>query len=229
MFRVLTTNSGDKSQNASNSQNDHNQILFTASLQKADKHKKRKNESSPESPSSDSGNSSSSEESVEEDNSPKSYRFQIISKSESHKWELLGEMADYANHQFQCFVQEKDVEENLLVLQPVPENVRGVKKLDDFVKSIMGQDAQVLKQDAIMEKFQQKILDVLGPLSRLWKGLEDIKNAPDDTVPVPVEDHIKLIEQTVLLLGQASNSILYSRRLQILKTLIKDPKKQKMS
>ena len=136
-------------------------------------------------------------------------------------------MADYANHQFQCFVQEKDVEENLLVLQPVPENVRGVKKLDDFVKSIMGQDAQVLKQDAIMEKFQQKILDVLGPLSRLWKGLEDIKNAPDDTVPVPVEDHIKLIEQTVLLLGQASNSILYSRRFQILKTLIKDPKKAK--
>ena len=138
-------------------------------------------------------------------------------------------MADYANHQFQCFVQEKDVEENLLVLQPVPENVRGVKKLDDFVKSIMGQDAQVLKQDAIMQKFQQKILDVLGPLSRLWKGLEDIKNAPDDTVPVPVEDHIKLIEQTVLLLGQASNSILYSRRFQILKTLIKDPKKAKIS
>ena len=78
-----------------------------------------------------------------------------------------------------------------------------------------------------MEKFQQKILDVLGPLSRLWKGLEDIKNAPGDTVPMSVEDHIKLIEQTVLLLGQASNSILYSRRFQILKTLIKDPKKAK--
>ena len=56
------------------------------------------------------------------------------------------------------------------------------------------------------------------------KGLEDIKNVPDDTVPMPVEDHIKLIEQTV---GQTSNSILYSRRLQILKTLIKDPKKAK--
>ena len=59
------------------------------------------------------------------------------------------------------------------------------------------------------------------------EGSEDIKNAPDDTVLVPVEDHIKLIEQTVLLLGQAWNSILYSRRLQILKSLIKDPKKAK--
>ena len=188
---------------------------------------KRKRELSPESSSSDSGNSSSSEESLEEGNSTKSHGFQIISKSESHKWELPGEMADYINHQFECFIPEKDVEENPLVLQLVPENVRGVKKLNDFVKSIMRQSAQALNQDAIMEKFQQKILYVLGPLSRLWKGLEDIKNAPDDTVPVPVEDHIKLIEQTVLLLGQASNSILYSRRLQILKTLIKDPKKAK--
>ena len=42
------------------------------------------------------------------------------------------------------------------------------------------------------------------------EGFENIKNAPDDTVLVPVEDHIKLIEQTVLLLGQASNLILYS-------------------
>ena len=92
----------------------------------------------------------------------------------------------------------------------------------------MGPSAQVLNQDATMEKFLQKILDVLGPLSRLWKGLEDIKNAPDDTVPVPVEDHIKLIEQTVLLLGQASNSILYSQCFQMLKTLIKDPKKAKI-
>ena len=57
--------------------------------------------------------------------------------------------------------------------------------------------------------------------------MEDIKNAPDDTVPVPNEDHIKLTEQTILLLGQESNSILYSQLLQILKTLIKNPKKAK--
>ena len=72
-------------------------------------------------------------------------------------------MPDYVNHQFECFISEKDEEENL---QPVPENVRGVKKLDDSVKSIIRQSAQVLNQDANMEKSQQKILDVLGPVSR---------------------------------------------------------------
>ena len=59
-------------------------------------------------------------------------------------------MGDYVNHRFEFFIPEKDVEENLLILQPVPENVRGVKKLDDFVKSIMGQSAQVLNQGATM-------------------------------------------------------------------------------
>ena len=43
-------------------------------------------------------------------------------------------MTGYVNHQFKYFIPEKHAEENLLVLQPVPENVRGVKKLDDFVK-----------------------------------------------------------------------------------------------
>ena len=78
-------------------------------------------------------------------------------------------MADYVNHQFEYFIPEKDVIENLLILQLVPENVWGVKKLDNFVKSIMGQSAQVLNQDVIMEKIQQKNLYVLGALSRLWK------------------------------------------------------------
>ena len=50
-------------------------------------------------------------------------------------------------------------------------SLRMSKKLDDFVKSIIAQSAQVLNQGKTMEKFQQQILDVIGPLSRLWKGL----------------------------------------------------------
>ena len=59
--------------------------------------------------------------------------------------------------------------------EPVPVNVGGAKKLDDFSKSIMGQGEQVLNQDATMKKFQQKILDVLGFLFSLWKELEIYK------------------------------------------------------
>ena len=66
----------------------------------------------------------------------------------------------------------------------------GVLKLDDFIKLIMGQSALVLNQDATKEKLLQIFLDVMGNLSRLWKRLQDIKNAPDDTVAVPVEQAV---------------------------------------
>ena len=56
---------------------------------------------------------------------------------------------------------------NLLILQLVPENVRGIEKLAAFVRTIMGQRAEVLNQDATMKKFQQRILDVLGSLKVL--------------------------------------------------------------
>lgn len=38
-------------------------------------------------------------------------------------------MTDYASPQFECFTPEKDAEENLVIIQPIPENVRSVKKI----------------------------------------------------------------------------------------------------
>ena len=68
----------------------------------------------------------------------------------------------------------------------------------------------------------------MGPLSRLWKALQDIKQTgPKETVSVPIGKYIILVEQSELLLGQASYTIIYGGRLNILKPLTKDPKKAK--
>ena len=67
----------------------------------------------------------------------------------------------------------------------------------------------------------------MGSLSRLWKGLEDVRNDTSEAVEVPVDIFATLIEQTILLLGLASLSVSYARRLNILKTLLKDPREAK--
>ena len=67
----------------------------------------------------------------------------------------------------------------------------------------------------------------MGPLSRLWKELEDVRSESSEAVEVPIHTFTTLIEQTTLLLGQASLSALYARRLNILKTLLKDHRKAK--
>ena len=50
-----------------------------------------------------------------------------------------------------------------------------------------------------------------------------LRMPPEDTVSV--ENHIKLIEPAVILLGQEADSILYGQHLQILKSSMKDPQK----
>ena len=65
----------------------------------------------------------------------------------------------------------------------------------------------------------------MGPLSRLWKGLEDVLNESSEAVEVPVGTFATMIERTTLLLGQASLLISHASLLSILKTLLKDPRK----
>ena len=48
----------------------------------------------------------------------------------------------------------------------------------------------------------------MGPLSRLWKELEDILKAPfDEAVKVSVDKFVVLVELVILWLGQASLSV----------------------
>ena len=85
-----------------------------------------------------------------------------------------------------------------------------------------------MTSDYQMERFQGKILEVMGPLSLLWKRLEDIRKAPsDETVEVPVDKFLTLVEHVILLLGQPSLSVSYTRRLNILKMITKDLRKAK--
>ena len=86
---------------------------------------------------------------------------------------------------------------------PVPSNLQEVPVLDDFVKILLVSQT-VIMTDHQMERFQEKILQVMDPLSRLWKGLEDVRNESSEAVEVPVDAFATLIEQTTLLLGQAS-------------------------
>ena len=84
----------------------------------------------------------------------------------------------------------------------------------------------VTTSDHQMKILQGKILEVMSPLSRLCKGLEDIRKAPsDEAVEVPVDKFVTLAEQVILLLGQASLPVSYTTLLNILKMITKDPRK----
>ena len=82
-----------------------------------------------------------------------------------------------------------------------------------------------------MKIFQGKIPDLVDPLSRLsrlWKGLKDILKAPsDEALEVLKDKFATLFEEVILSLSQASLSVSYTRRINILKMITKDPRKAK--
>ena len=80
-------------------------------------------------------------------------------------------MADYVNQQFECFIPRKDVdvEVNLLILKPVPENVRGVKKIERFSKLSYGAQNTNFKRGHNHGKVK-KNLDVMGTIELCLEG-----------------------------------------------------------
>ena len=64
-------------------------------------------------------------------------------------------MAEYANTHFETYVKEADLKQQILMENPVPDNLEQVKKLDDFVR------------DILKDKRKQKDLDIDGTIEKL--------------------------------------------------------------
>ena len=153
-------------------------------------------------------------------------RFKVILKGEEFKWSLPSSMVEYVNHHFNANIPDKDNEEQLLTENPVPSNPQQLKPLDNLIRSLLLPSQTVTTSDCQMERFQGKILDVMGPLSRLWKGLEDLRKASsDEAVEISVDKFVTIVEQVILLLGQVSLSLSYTRPLNILKMITNDLRK----
>ena len=89
---------------------------------------------------------------------------------------------------------------------------------DDFLKDLLKEKRKTNEQNLenIFEKLQNKTRDVMGPLAKLWKMLEDAKQTEDEAVQISVNELLFYVEQIVLLLGQSSNAIAHHRRLNVL-------------
>ena len=59
----------------------------------------------------------------------------------------------------------------------------------------------------------------MGPLSKIWTAVELARLSQQDSVEVNLKEIQELVEQTVLLMGQAMNSISYYRRFYMLLAL----------
>ena len=99
------------------------------------------------------------------------------------------------------------MKEAILFKNLAPDNLDNVKKLDHFLRGILKEKSKTNEQiiENVLEKLQRKIVDVMGPPSKLWNILEGAKGEEEDAVQISINDSLHYVEQTVLLLGQSNH------------------------
>ena len=80
------------------------------------------------------------------------------------------------NLHFKNYILDKDINKKILTENPVPLNPQEVPVLDDFVKTPLVLHT-VITTDHQMEKFQEKILQVMGPYHNSGKDWKMFKTS----------------------------------------------------
>ena len=88
-------------------------------------------------------------------------------------------------------------------------------------------DSLEVAADSNLVRVQQKLLDVMGPLSEVSTTVEKASNSGFEQVDVSLLQILTNLDETVILLGQAFNNILNARRFNALKQINRDPRKTK--
>ena len=84
-----------------------------------------------------------------------------------------------------------------------------------------------MDQDATFEKIQCKNINVMGPLSKFWLLVQNALLSQKEGVPIKINKVKEYVEQSILLLGQSTNSMTFHRRYNILSTLNCAPQQRK--
>ena len=57
-----------------------------------------------------------------------------------------------------------------------------------------------MQEDKVLQKIQQKVLNVLGPLSKIWQNIENSTQCKTDRVKIDLCEFKELTEQSVMML-----------------------------
>ena len=183
--------------------------------------------------SSEEGNDSIDEETRTSKTSDSSdyIRFDVMEEEKRHL-SLPEDMEKYLLKSFSKFTPDKVLNEKILDKYPLPSHVKALK-LDDYVPEIFSSSNSSYGKpyDQNLAQIQGRVGTVMGPLSRLWLDLENIRKAikrgTSSDTSLDIFDCLGLVEKSITLLGQAFTTTTYHRRMNVLYNLTKDVKKAK--
>ena len=140
-------------------------------------------------------------------------------------------MIEYTTKRFTQYVSEKKVKELILDNYPVPQDVPGLEipTVDDYIPELfLARKADYGKHvDDTWQRVQGRVVDVMGPLSKLWSILDSVRADEGAAGEIDLFECLDLVEKAITILGQAKIKINYQRQENILYRFTKDQKKAK--
>lgn len=156
-------------------------------------------------------------------------RFEIDDDTQK-KWSLPEDMNKYLSKKFNNFIPDKTLKEKILDKYPLPSS-SSIKApdLDDYVPEIFSANNSSYGKsyDTNLHQIQGRIGTVMGPLSRIWLDLDNIRSGRESGENLDPTEWLKIVEKAITLLGQAFTTTTYHRRMNVLYNLTKDVKKAK--
>ena len=134
-------------------------------------------------------------------------------------------MIEYLNKCTHIQISDKDMKEKISKDISVPANVKEPQVLQNYIKEILTENKRILTSthEKSLKEVQEKVLHILGTLSRLWLIIENEMLSSSGCGYEDLQEMAaisRLFEQTMPLIGQAFHSVNYYRRQNILTTLI---------
>ena len=157
-------------------------------------------------------------------------RFQTCRSLSQYEWGLSKDMLSYIVKQFNSFISDAELEDSILKYNSIPSNVPLPATLDKFLKGILEKNHKYsqMQEDKLLQKMQQKILNVLGLLSKIWQKTKYSTQCKTDRVEIDLSEFKEPTEQPITMLWQVFNNMTYNRRLSVLNALMKEHKSKQI-
>ena len=146
-----------------------------------------------------------------EDYFPPLKRIQTCSSHSQYEWSLSENVLFYILKQFYNFIPYAELEDSILKYNSIPSCVLPPAPLDEFLRVVLEKNYKYveMQEDKLLQKIQQKVLNVLGPLSIIWQKI-DSTQCKTDRVEIDLCGFKELTEQSIMILGQVFINITHN-------------------
>ena len=110
-------------------------------------------------------------------------------------------MLSYILKQFHSFIPDAELEYSILKYNPIPSNVPPPALLNEFLKGVLEKNDKYsqMQEGELLQKMQQKALNVLGPMSKVWQKIEDSIQCRTDRIEIDLCEFRELTEKSSTL------------------------------